>query len=132
MGASAASYEEPTKGSTVQAQAGWGTKAAPQVAGPQSQAVAKAPAARDEQGPNTEDQLGWAGTGCPGGEPLCHCPDAQHSVKTLGMTQPRIPGGFAIVEEWEKYSRGAILSQPVVGGSFMRSAHLEHVWGTIS
>lgn len=58
VGASAASYEDPTKGSRVQAQAGWGTKAAPQVAGPQSQAVAEAPAARDEQGPNTGAQLG--------------------------------------------------------------------------
>lgn len=28
--------------------------------------------------------------------------------------------GVAIVEGWEKYSLGAILSQPVVGGSFMR------------
>lgn len=35
--------------------------------------------------------------------------------------------GVAIVEGWDKYSLGAILSQPMVGGSFMRSTHLENV-----
>lgn len=35
--------------------------------------------------------------------------------------------GVAIVGGWEKYSLGAVLSQPLVGGSFMRSAHLENV-----
>lgn len=35
--------------------------------------------------------------------------------------------GVAIVEGWEKYSLGAILSQFVVDGSFMRSKHLENV-----
>lgn len=35
--------------------------------------------------------------------------------------------GVARVEGWEKYGLGAILSQPVVGGSFMRSTHLENV-----
>lgn len=35
--------------------------------------------------------------------------------------------GVARVEGWEKYGLGAILSQPVVGGSFMRSTHMENV-----